>query len=199
MDQLNLLLKNTLNTRVIKQNDDPDIYVDYLNLACLLGGVRNGVHLDNIQNEELIYNLTEELMLLGYNFNTRYETTVWNSDKITSEQVQNSWAYEGDIKNQNNSEYWANNAVLLGNTAGYPTFTKEALHRGSWSLNLRLNYNRNTSYPISMMGGCYDKRKENDLCSIKIIKVFLESFIGHGLYNPNGDRVYLEKVELQIK
>ena len=197
MEQLNLLLKNTLNTRVIKQNDDPDIYVDYLNLACLLGGVRNGVHLDNIQDDELLYNLTEELMLLGYKFNTRYETTVWNSDKITSEQVEHSWAFEGD--QCQSDEYWANNGILLGNSEGYPTFTREALHRGSWSLNLRLNCNRNTSYPISMMGGCYDKTKEDDLRSIKIIKTFLESFIGHGLYNPNGDRVYLEKVELQLK
>jgi hypothetical protein len=50
-----------------------------------------------------------------------------------------------------------------------------------------------------MMGGCYDKTKEDDLRSIKIIKTFLESLIGHGLYNPNGDKVYLEKVELEVK
>ncbi len=188
-----MLLKNTLNTRVI---NDTDIYVDYLNLACLFAGVRNGVHLDSIQNDELMYNLTEELTLLGYNFNTRYETTVWNSDKITMEQVENSWAFKGDQGQPD--EYWVNNALLLGNSLGYPTFTKEALHRGSWSLNLRLNSNRNTSYPISMMGGCYDKTKEDDLRSIKIIKVFLESLIGHSLYNPNGDKVYLEKVELNL-
>jgi hypothetical protein len=193
MEQLNMLLKNTLNTRVI---NDTDIYVDYLNLACLFAGVRNGVHLDSIQNDELMYNLTEELTLLGYNFNTRYETTVWNSDKITMEQVENSWAFKGDQGQPD--EYWVNNALLLGNSLGYPTFTKEALHRGSWSLNLRLNSNRNTSYPISMMGGCYDKTKEDDLRSIKIIKVFLESLIGHSLYNPNGDKVYLEKVELNL-
>ena len=60
-----------------------------------------------------------------------------------------------------------------------------------------MNCNRNTSYPISMMGGCYDKTREDDLCSIKIIKVFLESLIGHGLYNPNGDIVYLDKIELE--
>lgn len=188
-----MLLKNTLNTRVI---NDTDIYVDYLNLACLFAGVRNGVHLDSIQNDELMYNLTEELTLLGYNFNTRYETTVWNPDKITMEQVENSWAFKGDQGQPD--EYWVNNALLLGNSLGYPTFTKEALYRGSWSLNLRLNSNRNTSYPISMMGGCYDKTKEDDLRSIKIIKVFLESLIGHSLYNPNGDKVYLEKVELNL-
>jgi len=196
MEQINLLLKNTLNTRVMKGNDISEIYVDYLNLACLFAGVRNGVHLDNIQNDELIYNLTEELTLLAYKFNTRYETTVWNSDKITMEQVENSWAFTGD--QCQSDEYWKNNALLLGNDAGYPTYTKEALHRGSWSLNLRLNCNRNCSYPISMMGGCYDKTKEDDLRSIKIIKVFLESLIGHGLYNPNGDIIYLDKVELEV-
>jgi hypothetical protein len=197
MEQLNIILKNTLNTNVIKQNDDPDIYVDYLNLACLFAGVRNGVHLDNIQNDELMYNLTEELVLLGYKFNTRYETTIWNLDKITMDQVEDSWAFKGDACQPD--EYWVNNAILLGNSLGYPTFTNEALHRGSWSLNLRINSNRNTSYPISMMGGCYDKTKEDDLRSIKIIKIFLESLIGHELYNPNGDIIYLEKVELQVK
>ena len=195
MEIINLLLKNTLNSHVV-DNEYPELYIDYLNVACLLASVRNGIHLDNIQNDELIYNLTEELALLGYKFNTRYETTVWNSDKITMDQVLNSWAFRGD--QCQSDEYWANNGILLGNSLGYPTFTKEALDRGSWSLNLRLNCNRNTCYPISMMGGCYDKTKRDDLCSIKIIKTFLESLIGHGLYNPNGDIVFLEKVDLEV-
>jgi hypothetical protein len=50
-----------------------------------------------------------------------------------------------------------------------------------------------------MMGGCYDKTKEDDMRSITIIKVFLDTLIGHGLYNPNGDRVYLEKVDLVLR
>jgi hypothetical protein len=197
MDRLNLILKNTLHPR-IPDEEYPDIYVDYLNIACLLAGLRNGIHLDTIQNEELMYNLTNELKLLGYDSNTRFETTIWNTSKITNEQVLHSWAFEGDVKNMNNPDYWANNALLLGNDLGYPTFTTDPLKKGSWSLNLRLNCNRNCSYPISMMGGCYDKMKQDDLRSIKNIKVFLEPLIGHSLYNPNGDIVYLEKVELDV-
>ena len=199
MEQINLLLKNTLNTRVI-QEDNPDVYVDFLNLACLLAGVRNGVHLDTIvDNEELIYNLTTELKGLGYDFNTRYETTIWNTAKITRAQVLHSWAYKGDTVNLNDSEYWANNALLLGNTAGYPTFTMDPVKRGSWSLKLTMNYDGETCYPISMMGGFYDKSKEDDLRSIKIIKAFLESLVGFGLYNPHEARVVLETVELEVK
>ena len=198
MEQLNLLLKNTLHPR-ISDEEYPELYIDYLNVACLLVGVRNGIHLDTIQNEELIYNLTNELKLLGYDFNTRFETTIWNTSKISNEQLLHSWAFEGDVKNKNDPTYWTNTGVLLGNSLGYPTFTMDPEKRGSWSLMLRLNCNRNCCYPISMMGGCYNKRNEDDLNSIKIIKTFLESFIGHGLYNPNGDRVYLEKVELQVK
>lgn len=197
MEQLNLLLKNTLHPR-ISDEEYPELYVDYLNIACLLAGVRNGVHLDTIHNEELMYNLTNELKLMGYDFNTRFETTIWNTSKISSEQLLHSWAFEGDMRNKNDPTYWANTAALLGNSYGYPTFTTDIEKRGSWSLMLRLNSNRNCSYPISMMGGCYDKTKENDLNSIKIIKAFLETLIGHSLYNPNGDMVYLEKVELQV-
>ena len=59
MEIINLLLKNTLNSHVV-DNEYPELYIDYLNVACLLASVRNGIHLDNIQNDELIYNLTEE-------------------------------------------------------------------------------------------------------------------------------------------
>jgi hypothetical protein len=197
MDQLNLLLKNTLNSRLLGE-DYPDIYIDYLNIACLLADVRNGVHLDTIQNDELIYNLKKELKLLGYDFNTRYETTIWNKDKITREQVLYSWAFEGDIINMNNPEYWANTGILLGNHLGYPTFTTDPKKQGSWSLNLAMNCNGITSFPMSMMGGSYDKSKIDDLQSVELVKTFLYTLVGHELYNPNGDKVKLEWVEIDL-
>jgi hypothetical protein len=197
MDQLNLLLKNTLNSRLLGE-DYPDIYIDYLNIACLLADVRNGVHLDTIQNDELIYNLKKELKLLGYDFNTRYETTIWNKDKITREQVLYSWAFEGDIINMNNPEYWENTGILLGNHLGYPTFTTDPKKQGSWSLNLVMNCNGITSFPMSMMGGCYDKSNIDDLQSVELVKTFLYTLVGHELYNPNGDKVKLEWVEIDL-
>jgi len=191
-----MLLKETLNTRVINEWE-PDVYVDFLNIACLLAGVRNGVHLDTIvDNEELIYNLTTELTRLGYDFNTRYETTIWNTEKITRQQIMNSWAFQGD--QDKGSDYWANNAILLGNDAGYPSFTIDPKKQGSWSLMLTLNYDGYRCHPISIMGGCYDKSKQDDLRSIKIIRGFLLTLVGAGLYNPHGTRVYLEDAVLDI-
>jgi hypothetical protein len=192
MQQLNELIKNTLAGYI-----EPEYYIDFLNVACLLNGVRNGVHLDMINDDQVIYNLKVELSKLPWiDFNTRYETTIWNTEKITPEQAMNSWAFLGD---QNRStDYWQNTAILLGNDLGYPTYTTEADKRGAWSLNLVLNYDGKRLQPVSMMGGLYDTTNINDLASVEKIKDFLLSLIDLDLYNPNGVKVFLEKVELVV-
>lgn len=192
MVKLNKLIQNILAGHV-----EPEYYIDFLNLACLLNGVRNGVHLDMINDDQVIYNLKVELCKLPWiDFNTRYETTIWNTEKITQEQVANSWAFLGD---QNKStDYWQNNALLLGNDLGYPTYTTEADKRGAWSLNLILNYNGKKYKPISMMGGLYDTTNINDLASVEKIKEFLMGLIDFELYNPNGIKVFLQEVELVV-
>ena len=196
LENLNIILKNTLNTTTFSK-EEPEYYIDYLNLACLLAGVRNGSHLDNIvDNDELIDNLKAELK--QFQFNTRFETTVWNPEKIMMEQAMNSWAFQGDVKNIDNPEYWVNNARLLGNDLGYPTFTMEPTKRGTWSINLTLKYDGTSCYPTSMMGGLYDKTKDDDLRSVKIIHEFLLTLVGCDLYNPYGYTVFLETVELEI-
>lgn len=193
MDQLNNLIKKTTTSSNFK---DTEYYIDFLNLACLIGGVRNGAHLDTIQNTRLMNKIKKEL---PYDSNTRYETTFWRKDKLTETQVQNSWAFQGDVKNMLNPEYWQNNALLLGNDLGYPTFTTDPKKRGSWSLELTFNSNGDLTYPTSMMGGCYDKTVKDDLASIQKIKEFLQEFVGKTLYNPRGHLVFLEKVNLEIK
>lgn len=192
MEQLNNLIKKTTTPSNFKETE---YYIDFLNLACLIGGVRNGAHLDIIQNTRLINKIKKEL---PYESNTRYETTFWRKDKLTEAQILNSWAFQGDVKNVSNSEYWQNNALLLGNDLGYPTFTMDPKKQGSWSLQLTLNSNGVLTYPLSMMGGCYDKTVENNLASIQKIKEFLQGFIRKTLYNPRGHLVFLEKVHLEI-
>ena len=196
--ELNLLLMSTLKSKFLDK-ECPEVYIDYLNLGCLLGGVRNGVHLDNIHNEELIDIITTDLHALGYDFNTRFETTIWHKRNISRDQVLHSWAYKGDSAHLNDPEYWHNTGTLLGNVGGYPTFTMDPEKRGSWSLMLTLNYNGKTCYPVSMMGGCYDKTIAEDLRSVEIIRDFLYRLIGILLYNPDDIEVYLESVELEIK
>jgi hypothetical protein len=193
MEQLNNLIKKTTTPSNFKETE---YYIDFLNLACLIGGVRNGAHLDTIQNTRVMNKIKREV---PFNSNTRYETTFWRKEKLTEAQVLNSWAFQGDMRNMLNTEYWQNNAILLGNNLGYPTFTADPKKRGSWSLNLVFNSNGNSSYPSSMMGGCYDKTIKGDLASIEQIKEFLEDFVGKTLYNPRGHLVFLEKVVLEIK
>ena len=196
MEQLNTLMKSTFKARHSKS---PDYYIDFLNIACLLGGVRNGIHLDHITNQTLMKRIVKEIRKFKpVESNTRFETTIWNTEKVTNAHALNSWAYVGDNSKIDDSTYWANNYMLLGNEKGYPSYPTDPTKMGEWSLNLTLNYNGKSQYPNSMMGGMYDKTKVGDLDSIQVIQKFLESLVSMDMYNPSGVRVYLEKVALKI-
>ena len=178
----------------------PDYYIDFLNIACLLGGVRNGVHLDNIVDDpSLIKSIMKNLShFKSFDSNTRFETTIWNKEKVTIEQALNSWAFVGDNGKKGDTTYWTNNSILLGNEKGYPTYSANPAKKKAWSLNLTLNYDGESYYPVSMMGGIYDKEKADDLQSIQLIQEFLEGFVGKEMYNPSGIPVFLEEVSLEI-
>jgi len=196
MDQLNTLIKKTYKARHSKC---PDYYIDFLNIACLLGGVRNGIHLDHITNQTLMKRIVKEIRRFKpVESNTRLETSIWNTEKVTMEQALNSWAFKGDSWWRSNPEYWTNNSILLGNEKGYPTYPLECANIGYWSLNVSLNYNGITQYPNSMMGGLYDTTKTGELESIKVIQAFLETLVFMEMYNPSGVRVYLQEVTLKI-
>lgn len=197
MQQLNGLIKSTLKS---KKTESPEYYIDFLNLACLLNGVRNGVHLDSINDKRLIKRLLKEIdQFETLRYNTRWETTVWNTDKVTKEQALHSWAFKGDSHKSDDPEYWTNNSILLGNGRGYPTYSSDPKVAGRWSLNLTLNYDGDAYVPVSMMGGTYDKSKgPDDLQSIQLIKEFLEGLVGQNMYSPSGAEVFLESVTLEI-
>lgn len=192
IEQLNNLLKNIMEP---KSRNNPGDYIDFLNVACLLNGVRNGVHLDSIHSKRLLNNLKNEVKRVpSLDFNTRWETTIWNKEKISREQVLNSWAFKGDT--DVTDDYWKNNSILLGNSAGYPTYTMDPKAMGEWSLNLTINYNGTKQLPVSMMGGIYDKTIPNDLKSVELIKNFLVTHIlSRPLYHPDGLNVFLEQVD----
>lgn len=197
MEQLNGLIKSTLKS---KKTESPEYYIDFLNMACLLNGVRNGIHLDSISDKRLIKRLLKELhQFPSLTYNTRWETTVWNTEKVTKDQALNSWAFKGDSNKSGDPEYWTNNSILLGNGRGYPTYSSDPTVAGNWSLNLTLNYDGDTYAPVSMMGGTYDKTKgPNDLESIELIKEFLDGLVGQSMYSPSGVEVFLESVRLEM-
>jgi hypothetical protein len=196
MEQLNTLIKSTLKKR---HSTSPEYYIDFLNIACLLGGVRNGIHLDNITSRTLMRRIMNNLShFKSFDSNTRFETTIWNTEKITMGQLLNSWAFLGDSNKKEDSTYWANNSILLGNEKGYPTYSADNTNMNIWSLELTLHYDGQSYYPISMMGGIYDKEKPDDLQSIQQIQTFLEGFVGQEMYSPSGIPVFLEEVKLKI-
>ena len=200
MELLNAILKKTFKACHFKPKS-PDYYIDFLNIACLLGGVRNGVHLDYTYNPSLMKSIVKEIReCKSVDFSTRsLETTIWNTEKVTTAQAKHSWAFVGDSDKKEDVTYWANNSLLLGNDMGYPSYTMDLTKAGTWSMELTLNYNETSQYPVSMMGGRFDKTKEGDLESILVIKKFLESLVRMDMYNPFGDRVYLETVKLHVK
>jgi hypothetical protein len=198
MELLNTILKKTFKACHFKS---PDYYIDFLNIACLLGGVRNGIHLDYTYDLSLIESIVKEIHeCKSVDFITRVQaTTIWNTEKVTTAQAKHSWAFVGDSGKKEDVTYWANNSLLLGNDMGYPSYTMDLTKAGNWSLELSLNYDGTSQYPVSMMGGRFDKTKEGDLESILVIQKFLESLVSMDIYNPLGDRVYLETVKLHVK
>jgi hypothetical protein len=195
-------------------------YTDFINVFCLINGVRNGIHLDNFtqtstlifggdsgfnaESTTYIYNILFELTRLNlvgkcpeFKYYSRFEVTIWDPKKVPNEIVLNSWAFQGDAGRNYNDPYWKNNAILFGNHLGYPSYSKD--NPGIWSLNLIFSMNGIPLEPVSMCGGYYDKSKPNDLDSIKYIKDFLQKIVGKELYNPDGTRVTLNSVNIDIR
>lgn len=168
-----------------------------------MAGVRNGIHLDSIHNKKLMKRITQTLVFYFSNFQfscSCCETTVWNSSTISPEALLDSWAYKGDYNQDKNSQYWKNNALLLGNAKGYPRYVSktEGVERGTWSLLLYLKCEGRIVPPVSMMGGIYDKNSPlDDLKSIRVIETFLSGFLHKNLYNPKRREVCLCGVEIK--
>lgn len=123
-------------------------YTDFINVFCLLNGVRNGVHLDcfpsanaiqfvrddeagysgSCDDYKYIQRLLTELTRMGlqgecpeFKYSQRYEITIWDPAKVPNNVALHSWAFEGDCGRTLEDPYWKNNAILLGNHLGYPT------------------------------------------------------------------------------
>jgi hypothetical protein len=194
LKEFNEILKTSLGSKV-----NYEWYVDFLNVFCVLNGVRNGAHLDTCTDSKVISRLLTGLECFPLIMsNKRWETTIWDSTKVTETQVKNSWAFQGDFSKKGDTEYWKNTGILLGNDKGYPTYTTDPEKRGLWSLNLTLNVGQHVQHSsryISMMGGCYDRTKADDLASVEVIQKFLQGLVGIALFHPDR-MIFLEKVEL---
>ena len=156
-------------------------------------------HEDNTFTDELLTELTKLSMTRfpWIKFNKHHELTIWNTDKVPNKAALHSWAFEGDGNKGEDSKYWKNNALLLGNDAGYPTYTTNSENAGRWVLSLLIRIDNVINFPYPMAGGVYDKTVEGDLDSIHQIKAFLETLIGRHLYHPDGKDVCLDSVELK--
>ena len=157
-------------------------------------------HQDNTFTDELLTELTKLSMgrFPWIKFNKHYELTIWNTNKVPNESALYSWAFKGDGDKADNSTYWKNTGLLLGNDAGYPTYTTDPEKAGRWVLSLLIRVDNLINFPYPMAGGVYDKTVKGDLDSILLIKSFLETLIDKQLYHPDGKEVCLYSVELKF-
>lgn len=215
---------NTIKNEMLEDTSDTyaTTYVDFINLFCFLNKIRNGAHLDgfttqgcydliepdykfsikgdkNIYIEELISEVNKlslsDSRFSWIRFNQHYELTFWNSMKISPIQILNSIAF-GEMEK---GEYWNNMRLLLGGDLGYPTNPEDEEYRGQWNLKLTINIDGDCD-SVSLCGGFYDKRKDDNLDFILFLDEFLHTHVKNKrLYHPDGKSVYLSDTEITIE
>ncbi len=197
-------------------------YIDFINIFCLLNGIRNGIHLDcfisansiiRSKGDDIEYNdlemnymndLINELTRMSlhgecpeFKYSLGNEITIWDPSKVPSSAVLHSWAFEPDGGRSLYDPYWKNTGILLGNHLGYPTMVEKA-DAGVWNLSITLSFNGKPLAGISLCGGIYNSKNPADLDSIHYIRNFLLPLIGKPIYNPDGNKVMLREVNIHL-
>ena len=188
------------------------LYIDFINIFLVIAGIRNGTQLEfalggrrkyvpDKMCADLIRTIQQFPNLRAQQFGTR-AIIVWNSRRVTDQELAYSWATNGNIGLTDPASYFANTGKLLGTPYGYPSFSEDPATSGYWNIEVTISFqrpesNEATKRSNSLCGGIYNTANPDDLRGVRYILDNVTQIVGMSMPYPFLD-VKIVGVELTV-